>query len=111
MSNASPKIDISSVRERHARIAVGGRCPQSRPRRYWLCTATLLASLADIPALCDEVDRLRSLILTAQRDHQDLVSAARATLKADSDGEPDPMFYLRDELRERGLLPDGRRDR
>ena len=111
MSNASSQIDLSAIRERYARVAAGGRCPQGRPRPSWPRPATVAALLADIPALCDEIDRLRALIVTAQRDHLDLVAAARATLKADSDGEPDPLFYLRDELRHRGLLPGGRRDR
>ncbi len=36
--------------------------------------------------------------------YQDLVAAARAALAADHDGEPDPLYYLRDELEAQGQL-------
>jgi hypothetical protein len=36
-----------------------------------------------------------------------LLAAARATLSAEQEGEPDPMWYLRDELRATGHLPPG----
>lgn len=40
-----------------------------------------------------------------RRHDQDLIAAAHATLTAYADGEPDPLFYLRDELSARGQLP------
>jgi len=39
-------------------------------------------------------------------DYQNLVAAARACLAAEADGEDDPMYYLRDELRAQGQLAD-----
>jgi hypothetical protein len=60
--------------------------------------------LGSIPDLCDEVDRLHAALTVARRDHQDLVAAARASLAAAADGEPDPFYYVRDELGTRGLL-------
>ncbi len=33
-----------------------------------------------------------------RREYADLLAAAHATLHADHDGEPDPLWYLRDEL-------------
>ena len=42
------------------------------------------------------------------RRYQDLVAAARATLAAADDGEPDPLYYLRDELQAQGQLTDRR---
>jgi hypothetical protein len=55
-------------------------------------------ALADAPALIAETARLRS-------DLADLLAAARATLTADHDEEPDPLYYLRDELTAHGQLP------
>jgi len=65
-------------------------------------------ALADIPPLCDEVERLGAVLACSRRRHQDLAAAARATLAADAEGEPDPLYYLRDELGSRGALPSDR---
>ncbi|WP_157407500.1 hypothetical protein [Actinomadura atramentaria] len=40
-----------------------------------------------------------------RRARADLAAAARATLHAHHDAEPDPLYYLRDELRAQGFLP------
>lgn len=53
-----------------------------------------MTALADLPPLCDRIDRLNR----SRRLHQDLEAAARATLAAHADGEADPLYYLRDEL-------------
>ena len=37
--------------------------------------------------------------------YANLLAAARATLSAERDGESDPLWYLRDELRATGHLP------
>jgi len=58
----------------------------------------LVHSVADIPALVSEVERLFVLLLQARRRYADLTAAARATLAAHAEGEPDPLAYLRDEL-------------
>src|SRR5215475_3967219 len=60
--------------------------------------AALAGSAADIPALVSEVDRLFALLLQTRCRYADLAAAARATLAAYADGEPDPLAYLRDEL-------------
>jgi len=60
--------------------------------------AALAGCAADVPALVSEVDRLFALLLQARRRYADLAAAARATLAAAADGEPDPLAYLRDEL-------------
>jgi hypothetical protein len=39
--------------------------------------------------------------------YANLLAAARATLSAEQDGEADPLWYLRDELRATGHLPPG----
>ena len=57
-------------------------------------------ALADIRVLLAEVDRLAQLLSRTRWDFADLLAAARATLAADHDGEPDPLTYLRDAVAE-----------
>jgi hypothetical protein len=63
------------------------------------------AALADTPILSAEIIRLAAHLLDQRRSLADLLAAARATLTASRDGEPDPLYYLRDELAARGQLP------
>ena len=56
------------------------------------------AALADTPALTAELTRLHADLTTVRLDRANLAAAARATLAAHHDGEPDPLSYLRDEL-------------
>jgi len=58
----------------------------------------LVRSVTDVPALVSEVERLYVLLLEGRRRYADLAAAARASLAAHADGEPDPLAYLRDEL-------------
>ena len=77
--------------------------------RVWLRTASgriLARALATIPPLCDEVEHLNAVTAIIRRRYHDLVAAARATLAAAADGEPDPLYYLRDELTATGHLPE-----
>ena len=55
-------------------------------------------AVADIPVMLAEIQRLNALLSRARWDFADLLAAARATLNADSDGEVDPLAYLRDEV-------------
>lgn len=57
-------------------------------------------AVADIPVLLTEVNRLAQLLSRTRWDFADLLAAARATLAADHDGEPDPLVYLRDAIAE-----------
>lgn len=56
------------------------------------------AALNDTPALVAEITRLRSELAKARLNRANIIAAARATLTAHSDGERDPLYYLRDEL-------------
>jgi hypothetical protein len=58
-----------------------------------------------IPLLCDEIDHLHTVLADTHRREKDLAAAARATLAAAAEGEPDPLYYLRDELSALGQLP------
>ena len=65
----------------------------------------LETALADTPALSAEISQLRTELHDARLDRANLLAAARATISAYHDGEPDPLCYLRDELRAHGQLP------
>jgi hypothetical protein len=55
-------------------------------------------ALADVPALGAVVGRLACQLADTRMDRANLLAAMRATIAAQSDGEPDPLYYLRDEL-------------
>ncbi len=61
-------------------------------------------ALDTIPLLSAEINRLRRRLATTLGDFNNLLAAARATLSAQADGEEDPLYYLRDELRAQGQL-------
>jgi hypothetical protein len=61
-------------------------------------------ALSIIPPLCAEIRQLRRRLAATLNDWHDLIAAAKATLGAHADGEPDPFYYLRDELEAQGHL-------
>jgi hypothetical protein len=104
-ADGAVSLDTQDLRVRYAELqAPPIRCPMQRPGRRGPRDRAVADQLGSIPDLCDEVDRLRAALTVARRDHQDLVAAARATLAAAADGETNPLYYLRDELGNRGLL-------
>lgn len=62
-------------------------------------------AVSDIPVLLAELSRVRELLALVRVMHANLLAAARATIAAARDGEPDPMYYLRDELDAHDQLP------
>jgi hypothetical protein len=52
----------------------------------------------DMPALAAQITRLSAELKDTRLDRANLLAAARATIAAWHDGEPDPLSYLRDEL-------------
>lgn len=58
-------------------------------------------ALNDVPALAAEVTRLAAELKDTRLDRANLLAAARATIAAYHDGEPDPLSYLRDEVKAR----------
>ena len=56
------------------------------------------AALADARDLAAEVTRLCADLATARLWHANALAAMRATIGAQRDGEPDPLYYIRDEL-------------
>ncbi|CAG6393143.1 hypothetical protein NMG29_07670 [Streptomyces cocklensis] len=86
-SNAPrPTLDKEAV-SHHLAIATRRRTP-----------AALRTALMDIPVLLAETKRLATLLTAARTECANLLAAARATLHAQDDGEPDPLSYVRDEV-------------
>ena len=111
MPNAIPHTDINlqevSARNDSARHIVAG-CASAMPTladmwRY------LQDALNDTAALSAEISRLSAELEDTRLDRANLLAAMRATLAAHADGEPDPMWYLRDALDAPETLPDASR--
>jgi len=98
--NSAPN-DLPEVttRNRIVRHLVEGYAAQF-PADIW---QYLAAAFADTPALAAEVARLRTELAETRLDRANLAAAARAAIAAHFDGEPDPLSYLRDELRVQGF--------
>ncbi len=56
------------------------------------------AALTDARDLAAEVTRLSGELAAARLWHANALAAMRATISAQRDGEPDPLYYIRDEL-------------
>lgn len=67
------------------------------------------SALADLPALGAVTERLTAELADTRMDRANLIAAMRATLAAYADGEPNPLYYLRDELQAHQARPDGHR--
>ncbi len=102
-----PVIDLPEVRTRNiiARGIVGG-FSASLPALAEMWRA-IEAALADTDALTEEHKRMAAELWDLRMSCANLLAASRATLTANRDGEPDPLFYLRDELSVQGHLPRG----
>jgi hypothetical protein len=53
-------------------------------------------------AMYDETEELRVVLARTRLAYANLLAAARATVAAAAEGEADPFYYLRDELRSGG---------
>ena len=100
MPSTSPNPDIDlqqiSTRNTHARhIVAGFASALPALAAMW---QELDDALADMAALATLVTRLSAERDSARLDRANLRAAMRAALAAHADGEPDPMWYLRDEL-------------
>ena len=95
-----PANDLQEVTTRHriARDLAAGPAA-AHPADIW---DHLLTAFAHIPALTTEIPQLRASLVHARLDRANLAAAALAAITAYDDGEPDPLYYLRDELRAQG---------
>ena len=65
----------------------------------------LESALNDVPLLVAEISQLAEELQDTRLDRANLLAAARATLAAHYEGDPDPLYYLRDELNARRSPP------
>ena len=100
MPNTHPTSDINlqqiSTRNDQARHIVAG-CASALPTLAAMWRA-LDDALTDSAALCAQVTRLSAELDRARLECANLRAAMRAALAAHADGDPDPMWYLTDEL-------------
>ncbi len=110
MTTAHTPVNVQEALTSHADAAqlINARRITRALRRAHTRKA-ITTALATIPAFCQKTNHLRALLRIAQLDHANLAAAARATIAADHEGEPDPLWYVRDELAARGQLPNPRR--
>ena len=66
-------------------------------------------ALADVPAMGAVIARLAAELADTRMDRANLLAAMRAAIAAHADGEPDPLYYLRDELDARQTPSQGHR--
>jgi len=91
-------IDIPKVMSRNqaARDIVSGFASATPTLSVvWQHIGTALADARD---LATEVTRLSAELAAARLWHANALAAMRATIGAQRDGEPDPLYYIRDEL-------------
>jgi len=100
MPNKPPYVNIDleevTTRNNNARHIVAGfatAMPTLADIWRYLQTA-----FNDVPALATEITRLSGELKDTRLDRANLLAAARATIAAYHDGEPDPLSYLRDEM-------------
>ena len=62
------------------------------------CQASVPSLINDLAHLVAEITRLAGELDRTRLDRANLLAAMRAALAAHAEGEPDPMWYLRDEL-------------
>jgi hypothetical protein len=97
-TNPNPDIDLQqiSTRNTHARNIIDGfRSVLPTLADWW---QALTDALSDTATLAAQVTRLSADLEHSRLDRANLRAAMRATLAAYADGEPDPLWYLRDEL-------------
>ncbi|WP_329251775.1 hypothetical protein OG417_07740 [Actinoallomurus sp. NBC_01490] len=99
------RIDIQEVRHRNRTAkAILANLSDSIPHLTNLLHYLNIA-IDDVPFLVFEVKRLASEVAATRLNLANLVAAAHATLNSHRDEEPDPLYYLRDELSAQGFLP------
>ncbi|MQA86723.1 MAG: hypothetical protein GEV03_19360 [Streptosporangiales bacterium] len=94
------RLDLNRIdaRNRSARHIVAGLLnTTSTLAEIW---RTIEIALADTPELTAEISRLRGQLADTRLDRANLLAAARAVIAAHQEGEPDPLSYIRDEIRD-----------
>jgi hypothetical protein len=108
-THPNPEIDLPQINTRntHARhIVAGFASALPSLAGIWQTLDDTLADTAELSAL---VTWLSADLDRTRLDRANLRAAMRATLAAHADGEPDPLWYLRDELDGSESLPEDSR--
>jgi hypothetical protein len=111
-THPNPGIDLHQINARNdqARHIVAG-CTSALPTLAGMWRA-IDDALSDAVLLSALVTQLSAKLDRVRLDRANLRAAMRAALAAHADGEPDPMWYLRDQLDAPESLPaDSRRRR
>jgi len=118
-TDPNPEIDLQQINARNDTArGIAAYCASAMPALadLWrpvdnaLNDAVLLSAL--VARLSAQVSRLSDDLECVRLDRANLRAAMRATLAAHADGEPDPLWYLRDELNApESLAADSRRPR
>lgn len=100
MPNTPPRANIHlqevDARNEYARrIIAGFRSAMPTLTYVW---RYLEDALNDAVALATEITRFVDELEQARLERANTLAAMRATLAAQAEGEPDPLWYLRDEL-------------
>jgi hypothetical protein len=104
-STPFPRLQINLA------VVRGHYADATRPHIPARARAAQFAAIRDIPPLIHEIERFWTLASEAQVRYANLRAAALATIAAHDAGDPDPFFYLRDELSapgQRGSGPERR---
>ena len=100
MPNTKPRPDFDlqqiSIRNTHARHIVAG-CASALPTLTGMWQE-LHDALTDAVTLAAQLTRLSADLERTRLDAANLRAAMRAALAAQAEGEPDPLWYLQDEL-------------
>ncbi len=105
MSAPAPAISLHVIyaRNDHARLVIAGfMSTMPVAPEMW---SQVDHALADVPVLGAVIGRLAGELADTRMDRANLLAAMRATIAAHADGEPDPLYYLRDELDARKVPP------
>lgn len=101
MSAPEPRIRLHEVYARNdsaRRIVAGWMSALPAASEMWQLVDR---ALADVPALGAVITRLSAELSETRLDRANLLAAMRATIAAYADGEPNPLYYVRDELQAR----------
>ena len=106
MTNPHPhnRADLDQIAARNQtarRMIAGFSAEMPVLAEFW---RNLDTALADNLILCTEASRLSTELADTRIDRANLLAAMRATIAAHADGEPDPLYYIRDELGARQLF-------
>jgi hypothetical protein len=89
-------LDVAYARSDHARRIIAA-CMAAMPA-VAVMWEQVDDALADVPAMGAVIARLTAELAATRMDRANLLAAMRATIAAHADGDPDPLWYLRDEL-------------